>query len=79
MYAFIYAGTVQKKDIKRASVMREKGKGEYSVVLAFNVKIDAEAEKEAKVLGVRIFSAEIIYHLFDAFTEYFNAYKQNKK
>ena len=70
---------MQKKDIKRASVMREKGKPEYSCILAFNVKIDAEAVKEAKILGVKIFAAEIIYHLFDAFTQYFNEVKQNKK
>ena len=72
-------GSVQKKDVKKASVMREKGKPEYSVILAFNVKIDAEAEKEAKLLGVKIMTAEIIYHLFDEFTAYFDQLKREKK
>ncbi|CDJ62911.1 translation initiation factor IF-2, putative [Eimeria necatrix] len=72
-------GTVQKKDIKKASVMREKGFAEFAVVLGFDVKVDAEAEKEAKTLGVKIFSAEIIYHLFDQFTSYFQQVKQSKK
>ena len=30
-------------------------------------------------LGVRIFSAEIIYHLFDAFTKYREDYKKQKQ
>ncbi|KAL8447523.1 hypothetical protein Emed_004311 [Eimeria media] len=72
-------GSVQKRDVRKASIMREKGRPELSVILAFNVKVDAEAEKEAKVLGVRIMTAEIIYHLFDEFTAYFNQVKQEKK
>ncbi|KAL8428384.1 hypothetical protein ACSSS7_007244 [Eimeria intestinalis] len=72
-------GSVQKRDVRKASIMREKGRPELSVILAFNVKVDGEAEKEAKVLGVRIMTAEIIYHLFDEFTAYFNQVKQEKK
>ncbi|OEH78216.1 translation initiation factor IF-2 [Cyclospora cayetanensis] len=71
--------TIQKKDVRRASVMREKGRPEFSVILAFNVKVDPEAEKEAKSLGVRIFTAEIIYHLFDAFTAYIDGVRREKK
>lgn len=33
----------------------------------------------ADSLGVRIFSAEIIYHLFDAFTKYREDYKKAKQ
>ncbi|GAW81951.1 translation initiation factor IF-2 [Plasmodium gonderi] len=72
-------GTVQKKDVKKASVMREKGKPEYSVILAFDVKIDPEAEKEAQVLGVEIMQKDIIYHLFDAFTSYIKKIEEEKK
>lgn len=59
--------------------MREKGRPELSVILAFNVKVDPEAEKEAKTLGVKIMTAEIIYHLFDDFTKYFQQVKDEKK
>ncbi len=39
-------------------------------MLAFNVKVEREAQEMANDLGVRIFTAEIIYHLFDKFLEY---------
>ncbi|CRH01064.1 translation initiation factor IF-2, putative [Plasmodium relictum] len=72
-------GTVQKKDVKKASIMREKGRPEYSVILAFDVKIDPEAEKEAAILGVEIMQKDIIYHLFDAFTSYLKKIEEEKK
>ncbi|CRG93650.1 translation initiation factor IF-2, putative [Plasmodium gallinaceum] len=72
-------GTVQKKDVKKASIMREKGRPEYSVILAFDVKIDPEAEKEAAILGVEIMQKDIIYHLFDAFTNYLKKIEEEKK
>ena len=39
-------------------------------MLAFDVKIERDAQEFADKEGVRIFSAEIIYHLFDQFTAY---------
>ncbi|KZV87661.1 P-loop containing nucleoside triphosphate hydrolase protein [Exidia glandulosa HHB12029] len=62
-------GPVHKKDIMRASTMVEKAK-EFAVLLCFDVTIDREVEKLAEDMGVRIFKADIIYHLFDAFTAY---------
>ncbi|KAG6440161.1 Elongation factor Tu GTP binding domain family protein [Babesia bovis T2Bo] len=72
-------GTVQKKDVKKASIMREKGYPEYSVILAFDVKCATEAEKEAQVLGVKIMSADIIYHLLDSFVKYLEETQEQKK
>ena len=40
---------------------------ELAVMMCFDVKVDKEAETVAAELGVKIFSANIIYHLFDAF------------
>lgn len=37
------------------------------MILAFDVKIDRDAEDLAKQLNIKIFAANIIYHLFDAF------------
>ncbi|KAG8586845.1 hypothetical protein GDO81_005498 [Engystomops pustulosus] len=45
----------------------------------FDVRIEREAQEMADSLGVRIFSAEIIYHLFDAFTKYRQDYKKQKQ
>jgi translation initiation factor 5B len=41
-----------------------------AVLLCFDVKIDKDAETLAEELGVKVFKAEIIYHLFDQFTAY---------
>ncbi len=49
------------------------------MILAFDVKVERESQEMADSLGVRIFSAEIIYHLFDAFTKYREDYKKAKQ
>lgn len=49
------------------------------MILAFDVKIERDSQDLADSLGVRIFSAEIIYHLFDAFTKYRDDYKKQKQ
>merc|ERR1719181_638046 len=63
-------GEVHKKDVKRATIMKEKGHPEYAVILAFDVKVSAEANQQAAHDGVQIMTADIIYHLFDRFTTY---------
>lgn len=66
----IALGPIHKKDILKASTMAERGKKEYAVILAFDVPVSKEADQIAKENGVTIFKADIIYHLFDMFTEY---------
>ncbi|CUS07060.1 unnamed protein product [Tuber aestivum] len=65
----ISIGPVYKRDVMRAGTMLEKHK-EYAVMLCFDVKVDKEAQAYADEVGVKLFTAEIIYHLFDAFSEY---------
>lgn len=74
-------GIVHKKDVKKASLMRDKGKPEYAVILAFDVKVDTDAAKEAlrSSVGVKIFTADIIYHLFDQFTKYMEEIREIQK
>ncbi|CAI4054267.1 hypothetical protein N7582_000028 [Saccharomyces uvarum] len=62
-------GPVYKRDVMKASTMLEKAP-EYAVMLCFDVKVDKEAELYAEQEGIRIFNADIIYHLFDSFTAY---------
>ena len=62
-------GPLHRKDVIQASVMLEKRK-EYASMLCFDVKITPEAEAAAESLGVRIFRADIIYHLTDQFSKY---------
>ncbi|ODQ50979.1 hypothetical protein SAICODRAFT_96010 [Saitoella complicata NRRL Y-17804] len=65
----INIGPVYKKDVMRAGAMLEKNK-EFAVLLCFDVKVDKDAQHLADEAGVKIFTADIIYHLFDQFTEY---------
>lgn len=77
-YAGINIGPVHKKDVMKASTMLEHDP-QYAVILAFDVKIERDSQEMADSVGVRIFSAEIIYHLFDAFTKYREDYKKQKQ
>ncbi|XP_076021969.1 eukaryotic translation initiation factor 5B isoform X2 [Genypterus blacodes] len=77
-YAGINIGPVHKKDVMRASAMLEHDV-QFAVILAFDVKVERDSQEMADSLGVRIFSAEIIYHLFDAFTKYREDYKKAKQ
>lgn len=71
-------GPVHKKDIMKASVMLERKK-EFATILAFDVKVTTEARELAEELGVKIFCADIIYHLFDQFKAYIDNIKEEKK
>ncbi|CAI9754434.1 unnamed protein product [Fraxinus pennsylvanica] len=71
-------GPVHKRDVMKSSVMLEKKK-EYATILAFDVKVTPEARELADELGVKIFIADIIYHLFDQFKAYIDNLKEEKK
>ncbi|KAI7724474.1 hypothetical protein M8C21_013622 [Ambrosia artemisiifolia] len=68
-------GPVHKKDVMKASVMREKKK-EFATILAFDVKVAAEAQEFADNLGVKIFIADTIYHFLDQFKAYVDNLKE---
>ena len=58
----VQIGPVHKKDVVKSSVMLEH-KPEWAVILAFDVKVNRDAKVYAEKLGVKIFTADIIYHL----------------
>ena len=62
-------GPIHKKDVIKASIMLEH-KPEYATILAFDVNLTKEGADMAKEMNVKVFTAEIIYHLFDKFTAY---------
>lgn len=68
-YSNIRIGPVVKKDVMKASIMLEHSPL-YATILAFDVKIEKDAQELADTLNVKIFQADIIYHLFDKFTAY---------
>ena len=74
----ISIGPVHKRDVITASTMLEKAK-EYACMLCFDVKVDKDAQELADSMGVKIFTAEIIYHLFDDFTKHMKQLSEQKK
>ncbi|KAK7180954.1 hypothetical protein DPSP01_005000 [Paraphaeosphaeria sporulosa] len=76
--ATISIGPVFKKDVLRAGIMLEKAK-EYAVMLCFDVKVDRDARAYADEIGVKIFEADIIYHLFDKFTAHMKQLEEQRK
>jgi len=51
----------------------------YGTILAFDVKVTRDAAEEAARAGVKIFTADIIYHLFDQFTAYVEQIKKEER
>ncbi|KAJ5696707.1 hypothetical protein N7536_007119 [Penicillium majusculum] len=76
--ANISIGPVYKRDVMMAGTMLEKSK-EYAVMLCFDVKVDKDATAYANEIGVKIFTADIIYHLFDNFTEHMAQITEQRK
>ncbi|RMJ28900.1 Translation Initiation Factor [Aspergillus sp. HF37] len=76
--ANISIGPVYKREVLRAGTMLEKAK-EYAVMLCFDVKVDKDAYAYAEEIGVKIFTADIIYHLFDSFTNHMAQLTEQKK
>ncbi|KAI0562198.1 Translation initiation factor eIF5B [Gracilaria domingensis] len=74
----INIGPVHKRDVTKASTMLEKQK-EYATILAFDVPVEREAREMAEDVGVQIFTADIIYHLFDQFTLYMEKIKKERR
>jgi translation initiation factor 5B len=77
-YAGVKIGPVVRKDVMKASVMLEH-EPKYTIILAFDVRIERDAQELADKEGVKIFQADIIYHLFDRFTEYQAELKRQKR
>lgn len=77
--ANISIGPVYKRDVMMAGLMLEKGFREYAVMLCFDVKVDKEAQAYADETGIKIFTADIIYHLFDDFTRHVKQLTEQRK
>ena len=79
----ISIGPVHKKDVMKAmkalAADESKQKKEFATLLAFDVRITPEAAKFAEEEGIKIFSANIIYHLFDEFTKYVKECQDSRK
>jgi len=72
-------GTVHKASIVKVSTQLEKKRPEYAVLLAFDVKVEEEAEVLAETMGIKIFAADIIYHLKDRCTKHFEEIREQQR
>ena len=72
-------GAIHKRDVTKISIMNEKGSPEYATILAFDVDINSEAREHAQEMNVRIFTADIIYHLFDQFTRFMDELQERRR
>ncbi|KAG5966753.1 hypothetical protein E4U58_002440 [Claviceps cyperi] len=71
-------GPVYKRDVMQSGIMLEKAP-DYAVILCFDVKVDKEAQAYADEQGIKVFTADIIYHLFDDFTKHMDEMLEKKK
>jgi len=72
-------GPIRRQDVMRASVMLEHDPA-LALILAFDVDcMDQETRQFADKQGVKIFTAKIIYHLFDQFDAYYKAVQDERK
>ncbi len=71
-------GPVTKTDVIDASITKKQDKY-LGVILAFNVKTLPEAQEEAKRLGVKIFTDNVIYQLLDAYDEWVKREKEKER
>ena len=72
-------GTINKRDVTKISIMNEKGCSEYATILAFDVPVPKDAREHAEEVNVRIFTADIIYHLFDQFTRFMEQLQEKRR
>lgn len=72
-------GRIHKRDVTKISIMNEKGCPEYATILAFDVPIEQAAREQAEEVNVKIFTADIIYHLFDQFTRHMEMLNERRR
>jgi len=77
--AAVNIGPIHKKDVLKATKSLVGHNKEYATILAFDVKVMPEAQNFADANGIKIFTAKIIYHLFDEFTAYVKRCQDDRK
>lgn len=71
-------GPVIKRDIVEASISKQSNRL-YGVILAFNVPITDDAEREARDKDIKIFSEKIIYRLVENYLKWYKEEKDREK
>jgi len=72
-------GDIHKIDIIKASSVQNLHKPELSMILAFDVNISKEMQNFANTSNVKIYKAEIIYHLLDYYNKHMEEHRKKMK
>ena len=71
--AAVGLGHLTKKDVMKLNTIHSKNPNTYKenlTILAFDIKVHPDAKICAEENEIKIFTADIIYHLFDSYVEY---------
>ncbi len=71
-------GNVSKKDVMEAYAVRQKDRY-LGAIIAFNVDVDEEAEKEAFARGVAIIKENVIYRILDEYERWREEEREREK
>lgn len=71
-------GPITKSTIQNTAIINEKNM-DYNVILVFDLDVSEESHQESKKYNIKIFEADIIYHLFTQFTKYMTEIKEKHK
>ncbi len=74
---FADVGDVSKRDVVEAESVKRKDSF-LGVILAFNVEVLPDAEKEIEKWGIQLFQTKIIYHLVEQYQEWSNKVRLNQ-
>jgi len=77
--AGVNLGPIHKRHVLETSAMLDREDPRFAVMLAFDVRVTPEAQAYADSNGVRIFTADIIYHLTDQFEKYMAEEKSKRQ
>ncbi|MFH0954966.1 MAG: translation initiation factor IF-2 [Candidatus Micrarchaeota archaeon] len=71
-------GDVSRKDILEAAAVSQSDRFK-GVILAFNVKVNSDAEKQARLSNVKIFKGNVIYRILEEFDQWVKTEKDAEK
>jgi translation initiation factor 5B len=71
--AAVGLGHLNKKDVIKLKTIHSKNENTYKenlTILAFDIKVHPDAKVYGEENGIKIFTADIIYHLFDSYVDW---------
>jgi len=70
-------GNVSRRDVVEAHLAKRRNPA-YGAILAFNVKVPPDVEKEAQSMGVKIFRGEILYRIVEDYAKWVRAIREHE-